>query len=68
MGNVNQTVPATETVKNPEKLEKALKDIGELIHMPHFKTKTGKRFRLEEIDAALAYNGDNGKKAVLYHQ
>jgi NADPH2:quinone reductase len=58
----------TETVKNPEKLEKALKDIGELIHMPHFKTKTGKRFRLEEINDALIYSGDNGKKAVLYHK
>ena len=37
----------TETVKNPEKLEKALKDIAEVIHMPHFKTKTGRKFQLE---------------------
>ena len=58
----------TETVKNPEKLAKAVKDISELIHMPHFKTKTGKRFRLEEIDDALAYSGSNGKKAVLYYK
>ena len=56
----------TETVKNPENLEKALKQIEELIHMPHFKTKTGKRFRLEEINDALTYIGTNGKKAVLY--
>nr|WP_259069909.1 zinc-binding dehydrogenase [Mucilaginibacter sp. X4EP1]MCS3815077.1 NADPH:quinone reductase-like Zn-dependent oxidoreductase [Mucilaginibacter sp. X4EP1] len=58
---------STETVKDPEKLEKALKDIGELIHMPHFKTKIGKKFRLEEIDEALKYIGNNGKKPVLYH-
>jgi len=59
---------STETVKNPEKLEKALKDIGELIYLPHFKTKIGKRFRLEEIEDALAYSGSNGKKAVLVHK
>jgi NADPH:quinone reductase len=59
---------STETVKDAEKLAKALNDIGELIHMPHFKTKAGKKFRLEEIEDALAYSGGNGKKAVLYHQ
>ena len=58
----------TETVKNPENLAKALKEITTLLHMPHFKTKTGKRFRLEEINDALNYAGGNGKKAVLYHQ
>jgi len=59
---------STETVKDPEKLEKALKDIGELIHLPHFKTKNGKRFRLDEIEDALAYTGSSGKKAVLVHK
>lgn len=58
----------TETVKNPQNLEKALKEISGLLHLPHFKTKTGKRFRLEEIEDALAYDGDNGKKPVLYHE
>jgi len=58
----------TETVKNPEKLEKALKDIAEVIHMPHFKTKTGRKFQLEEINDALIYNPGNGKKAVLHHK
>jgi len=57
----------TETVKNPENLAKAVKEISGLLHLPHFKTKTGKRFRLEEIEDALTYNGGNGKKAVLYH-
>ncbi|WP_184548171.1 Zn-dependent oxidoreductase [Mucilaginibacter sp. FT3.2] len=59
---------STETVKNPENLAKALKEITKLLHMPHFKTKTGKRFRLEEINDALTYAGGNGKKAVLYHK
>jgi NADPH2:quinone reductase len=57
----------TETVTNAENLENALKEIGRLIHMPHFKTKTGQRFRLEEIIDAIAYKGDNGKKPILFH-
>ncbi len=57
----------TETVKDPNNLEKAVKEISELLHLPHFKTKIGKKFRLEEINDALAYSGGNGKKAVLYH-
>jgi NADPH2:quinone reductase len=58
----------TDTVKNPENLEKALKEIEKLLYLPHFKTKTGKRFMFEEIDDALTYSGANGKKAVLYHK
>ncbi|WP_158991159.1 zinc-binding dehydrogenase [Mucilaginibacter sp. L196] len=58
----------TETVKNPGNLEKALKEITALLHMPHFKTKIGKKFRLEEINDALTYAGGNGKKAILYHK
>lgn len=56
---------STETVKNPEKLEQALKDIGELIHQQHFKTKIGKRFKLEDINDALAFVSTDGGKAVL---
>jgi NADPH:quinone reductase-like Zn-dependent oxidoreductase len=55
----------TDTVKNPENLKKALKDIGEIIHMPHFKTKIGKTFKPEEINEALAYKSETGGKAVL---
>lgn len=57
----------TDTVQNPEKLEKALKEIAGFIHMPHFITKIGKRFRLEEIDEALLFKTVNGKKAIFYH-
>jgi NADPH2:quinone reductase len=56
---------ATNTVQNAENLEKALKDIGELIHLPHFKTKTGKRFKLEEINDALSFKSVKGGKAIL---
>ncbi|WP_461452453.1 MDR/zinc-dependent alcohol dehydrogenase-like family protein [Mucilaginibacter sp.] len=57
----------TPTVQDAGKLEQAMKEIGSLIHMPHFKTKIGKKFRLEEINDAIAYSGESGKKAVLYH-
>jgi len=57
----------TETVRDGANLEKAMKEIAAIIHMPHFKTKVGQKFRLEEINDAIAYNGGNGKKAVLYH-
>lgn len=55
----------TKTVENPQNLEKALKKISKIIHMPHFKTKTGKKFKLEEINEALQFISSNGSKAVL---
>lgn len=57
----------TNTVQNSQNLEKALKELSGFIHMPHFKTKTGDRFRLEEINEALSFKTVNGKKAILYH-
>ncbi|MGF7043006.1 zinc-binding dehydrogenase [Mucilaginibacter lappiensis] len=56
---------STETVKNSNKLAEALKEIGQLIHQPHFKTKIGERFKLEEINEAISYVSENGGKAVL---
>ncbi len=55
----------TDTVRDPESLEQALKDIGKLIHLPYFKTKIGKKFKLEEINEALLFIPKNGGKAVL---
>lgn len=57
----------TSTVQDPENLEKALMEISRLIHMPHFKTKIGQKFILEDIEDALAFKVQNGKKAILYH-
>lgn len=58
---------STDTVKDPEKLARAIRDIGEVIHMPHFRTKVGRKFLLEEINEAIAFQVEKGKKAVLYH-
>lgn|GEM_PF-509304 len=55
----------TSTVQDPKNLAKALEDIAGFIHMPHFKTKTGKRFRFEEINDALLFATVKGKKAIL---
>lgn len=55
----------SETVRDSQRLEKALTEIGEIIHLPHFKTKTGKHFKLEEINEALEFIGEDGEKAVL---
>ena len=57
----------TATVQNPENLKNALKEIADIIHMPHFKTPVGKKFRLSEIEEALIYKSENGGKAVLTH-
>jgi NADPH2:quinone reductase len=56
----------TKTVQNTELLEKALIDISEIIEMPHFKTKVGKKFRFEDINDALIFSSTTGGKAVLY--
>lgn len=55
----------SETVRNPEKLEKALNDLAEIINMPHFKTKVGKSFSLEDINDALHFTSNDGGKSIL---
>lgn len=56
----------TKTVQNPQLLEKALNDISEIIEMPHFKTKIGKKFKFDDINEALVFSSITGGKAVLY--
>jgi NADPH2:quinone reductase len=55
----------SETVTNPDNLKKALNELATLIHMPHFKTKISKRFKLEEINDALQFKSEGGGKVVL---
>jgi len=55
----------TETVQDPAQLEQALDEISKMIHMPHFKTKTGKRFTFGQINEALSFPTGNGSKTVL---
>jgi NADPH:quinone reductase-like Zn-dependent oxidoreductase len=56
----------TKTVQNPVNLEKAINEISRFIHQPHFKTRIGKKFTLEEIQEALSFSSKEGKKAILY--
>ena len=55
----------SKTVQDPKRLEKALNDISKVLHMPHFETKTGKLFKLEDINEALKFAEGHGEKAVL---
>jgi len=56
---------ASDTVTDPRRLERALEYLGGVMHLPHFKTEVGRRFRLDEIDAALAFESHDGKRALL---
>lgn len=56
---------ATATVQQPEQLAAALQAIEQIIHLPHFATKIGRRFKLEEITEALQFSAANGGKAIL---
>lgn len=53
------------TVKEPAKLQEALRYLQGVIDDPLFRTRLGKRFTYEAIDEALAYSGPGGTKAVL---
>ena len=55
----------TETVHDVDKLTTALKDLTKIIDMPHFKTKNGKTFKLNEFNKALKYKSEKGEKAIL---
>jgi NADPH:quinone reductase-like Zn-dependent oxidoreductase len=55
----------SQTLRDPKQLSLALKLIPDIIDMPHFKTKVGKKFKLYEIDDALAYTPTGIGKAIL---
>ncbi len=55
----------SETVKDLNKLEIALKDLSKIIDMPHFKTKIGKKFPLKDFEKALNFHSKNGEKAIF---
>lgn len=55
----------SQTVRDPNQLSVALKLIPDILDMPHFKTKVGKKFKLYEIDDALAYTPTGIGKAIL---
>lgn len=55
----------TPTVQDPASLARAIEEIGRFIDRPHFKTKVGKKFGLEEIEAALVFSDPTGAKAIV---
>jgi NADPH:quinone reductase-like Zn-dependent oxidoreductase len=55
----------SKTVQDITLLEQAIQEINGFIHMPHFKTTLGKRFKPEEINEAIAYAPGKGQKAVI---
>jgi len=55
----------TETVRDIDKLEIALKDLSKIIDMPHFKTKVGETFPIGKFNEALKYKSKKGDKAIL---
>jgi NADPH:quinone reductase len=55
----------TETVMNPQRLEKALQELAAIFHQPHFKTKPGPIFSLAQINDALAFTAAHGEKPIL---
>lgn len=56
---------ASPTVRDPERLDVALRDIGELLALPHCKTPLGRTFGFDAVAAALAALDDGGGKPVL---
>lgn len=55
----------TATVQDPANLEKALRDISNMVHLPYFKTKTGRHFPFEEANEAIKFSSADGRKAIL---
>lgn len=53
------------TVRDEQRLAAALAAIGPLICETMFKTRIGKEFSFDQIDAAMAYSREGGGRAVL---
>ncbi|RFU49717.1 alcohol dehydrogenase catalytic domain-containing protein [Paraburkholderia sp. DHOC27] len=53
------------TVRDRSKLEAALEALEKVIDDPLFRTRVGATFAYEQIEAAMAYEGAGGVKAVL---
>lgn len=55
----------SETVQDSKQLKQALDEISKMIHLPHFKTKPGKKFTFEQFEEALAFPSQDGRKTIL---
>ena len=52
-------------VLDPEKLNNSLMGLSKIINQPHFKTKVGKKYKMEDINEAMRYSSNKGDKAVI---
>jgi NADPH:quinone reductase len=55
----------SDTVRDPQRLAAALKELEGFIEDPLFRTTIGKTFSFDQIEAAMAYEMVPGKRAVL---
>ncbi len=55
----------SDTVKKKDKLVAALKALEDVIDDPAFRTKIGKQFHYDQIELAMAYESQQGGKAIL---
>ena len=55
----------SNTVKDRQRLMAALNALEQMIQDPMFRTKVGKTFTFDQIEAAMAYQSQRGEKAVL---
>lgn len=53
------------TVKNPKNLAAAMADLHDVIGDPLFRTRIGMSFGFCDVDAAMAYEGAAGARAIL---
>lgn len=53
------------TVRHRDRLAQALLALEQICDHPLLRTQVGARFRLDQVEAAMAYDGWNGSKAVL---
>ena len=53
------------TVRDPAKLDAALKDLQACVDDPLFDTRIGQEFRFDQFEAAMAYEAIPGAKAVF---
>jgi NADPH:quinone reductase-like Zn-dependent oxidoreductase len=53
------------TVRDEQRLAAALTAIGSMIDDPMFRSRIGKMFCLDQIDEAMAYSGEGGRRTLL---
>ncbi|QQU67594.1 hypothetical protein I6I45_23445 [Pseudomonas fluorescens] len=55
----------SQTVRDNDRLISALNALADVIHEQAFRTKIGREFQLDQIEQAISYVSQEGRKAVL---